>query len=493
MTLTRDEPALFNGAWRASAASTWLPVHDPADLRQLVGRVPALEAADIAAAFDGAEAGARAWRATEPLARGRVLTAAAQLRRERSAAIAADLVAEMGKTLAEASGEVAKAADFFAYYGSLARSAAGYTLNDERPGTTAGVRFEPVGIVLAITPWNDPLLTPARKVAPALFAGNSVILKPATETPLVSLHLARALTDAGLPPTVLSVVTGRGRDISAALLGDRRLAAVTFTGSNEVGLAIAQALAGRNIRVQTEMGGKNAAVVLADADLSLAAATIVAAAFAQAGQRCTATSRLIVDRAVAGELLDEVCDQAGQLRLGPGIDPATTLGPVVSRAQQQSVLDSVGQAVSQGCAVAIGGGAPGAPDLEHGCFVCPTVLRGVTPETAIWWNEVFGPVLAATEVDGFDAACKAVNRSVYGLSAAIFTTDLTAAHEFVERADTGQVAVNLPTSGWDVHHPFGGFRESGSPFKEQGVEALRFYSRTKTYAIRYGGLSPVRA
>jgi alpha-ketoglutaric semialdehyde dehydrogenase len=483
--MTEDRPALLDGGWHAAADDSWLEVLDPADLRHVVGRVPALTAADIARAYDGAATGAQTWRRTDPLSRGAVLLTTARLLRERSAEIVSDLVAEMGKTVAEATVEVTKSADFFEYYGGMARSPAGYGLNDGRPGTTAGVRFEPVGIVVVITPWNDPLLTPARKIAPALIAGNAILLKPATETPLVSLHLGRALLDAGLPPQVLSVLTGRGREISSALFSDPRLAAVSFTGSNAVGVGILKALAGRNVRLQTEMGGKNAAAVLADADLDLAADTVAAAAFAQAGQRCTATSRLIVDSRVADDLLARLDQRVSRLRLGPGSDPSTTLGPVVSAGQQGSVLAHIKGAVESGGVVTAGGGAPADSRLAHGCFVEATVVTGVTRDMPIWREEVFGPVLCVTQVAGFDEACEAVNDSAYGLSAALFTTDLAAANIFLDRAETGQVAVNLPTSGWDVHHPFGGFRESGSPFKEQGIEALHFYSRAKTYAVKY--------
>jgi alpha-ketoglutaric semialdehyde dehydrogenase len=485
-TLTGETVTLFGGEWRRSSGEAWLPVLDPADLRREVARVPALAAADLEQCYDGAEEGARIWRGTDPLARGSIMLATARLLRDRAQGIASDLVAEMGKTSGEALVEVEKAADFFEYYGSIARGPSGYTLNDARPQTSAGVRFEPVGIVLAITPWNDPLLTPARKLAPALYAGNAVILKPATDTPLVSLHLAHALLDAGLPPQVLSVVTGRGQNISKPLLQDPRLAAVSFTGSNAVGSSIMRALAGRNLRVQTEMGGKNATVVLADADLNMALETIIPAAFGQAGQRCTATSRLIIDRAVAPDLLRGLRDRVAAMRVGPGSDPRTIMGPVVNQAQRSAILSDIQTAVQEGCELLVGGHVPADEGLEHGCFVEPTLLTSATTGVRIWHEEVFGPVLCAIEVDGFDEACDAVNASAFGLSSAIFTTDLSAANRFMDRVETGQVAVNLPTSGWDVHHPFGGFRDSGSPFKEQGIEALHFYSRAKTYAVRYG-------
>jgi alpha-ketoglutaric semialdehyde dehydrogenase len=418
-----------------------------------------------------------------------VLARAAALLRERSAATIADLVAEMGKTLAEATGEVGKAADFFEYYASWARQPYGRLLSDARPGTETSVRSEALGVVCLITPWNDPMITPARKSAPALIAGNAVILKPATDTPLVALHLARALQDAGLPDGVYGVALGRASEISDPLLDDPRLAAVSFTGSTEVGRSIQRRLAGRDVRVQTEMGGKNATAVLADAELELAIPAVAAAVFGQAGQRCTATSRIVVDREVADEVIAGLVEHAEALRLGPGSDPRTTMGPVVSARQQADVLGHILRAKSEGATVATGGYAPQDGMYEHGCYVAPTVLTDVRPDMAIWRDEVFGPVVAVRVVEGFDAAIEAVNDSVYGLAAGVFTTSLRHAHEFARRAEAGQVAVNLPTPGWDVHLPFGGFGESGSAFKEQGAEALRFYTRVKTVAIRFGGVA----
>lgn len=476
----RTVETLSAGRWIGSAQ--WIEVGNPADVRTPVARVPALTAAETTEVYAAAAAAAPGWRRTSPFRRADIFRAAAGLLRERLPEIAADVVAENGKTTPEARGEVAKAADFLDYYAGLAREPYGSLLHDARPDTVTHVQREPLGVVLAITPWNDPLLTPARKLAPALMSGNTVVLKPASETPLSALHFARALHDAGAPSGVINVVTGRVSEIGDALLGDERIAAVTFTGSNEVGEQLRATLAHRNVRFQGELGGKNATVVLADADLGAAATSIVAAGFAQAGERCTATSRVIVDRAVHDDVVKLVTEQLGLLRLGDGREDATTMGPLVSAGHRDSVLEHLRTARDQGATVVTGGGAPGGA-LGNGCFVEPTVLTDVTPDMDIWRQEVFGPVVAVCAVNGLDEAIAAVNDSDFGLAAAVFTSDLTATYRFMDEVDCGQIAVNTTTSGWDVHHPFGGFRDSGSAFKEQGTEALHFYTRVKTVAV----------
>jgi aldehyde dehydrogenase (NAD+) len=430
---------------------------------------------------DAAAEALRPWRRMSALGRGAIMSKAADLLRERHDDIARDLSRENGKTLGEARVEVEKSADFLDFYAAVGRLPYGDLLNDLREGAFVMATREPVGVVVAITPWNDPMLTPARKISPALVAGNTVVVKPSHETPIAMQHLARALHDAGLPPGVLNTVTASNEIVGAHVLADPRVAAVTVTGSTATGKALQRQLAGRGVRFQAEMGGKNAAVVLADADLDLAAATIAAASFAQAGQRCTATSRVLVHRDVEQALVERLVAAARAHRLGEGTADGTTLGPLVSRRQQVSVLKYVQQAKDDGATVRCGGDAPA--ELAHGCFVSPAVVTGVGRDTALWREEVFGPVVAVSTFDDFDDAVAEVNDSPYGLSASIFTRDLSAAHRFIDEVDAGQVGVNLPTSGWDVHHPFGGFKESGSAFKEQGLDALRFYTRVKTAAV----------
>jgi acyl-CoA reductase-like NAD-dependent aldehyde dehydrogenase len=459
-----------------------LEVRDPADVRSVVGEVPAMTAADVAAAYSLARTAFATWRRTGPLDRAAVLARCASLIRARAEDGAVILVRENGKTLAEARVEVAKTADFLDYYASFARQPWGELLADARPGTQTSARVEPVGVVLAICPWNDPLITPARKLGPALIAGNTVLLKAASQTPMIANWLVRLLAEARLPDGVVQVITGRNAEISDALLASPD--AVTFTGSNEVGGYLRRALADRNVRLQGELGGKNVSVVLADADLDMAAATVASAAFAQAGQRCTATSRLIVEASVAPALTERLRDRVAEIVVGPGLDPATTMGPLSYAAHRDGVLEHIERAAKEGGEVIAGGARPASDALSYGCYVEPTLVN-VTPAQSLWRDEVFGPVLAITTATGFDDAVRLANDTAFGLAAAVFTTDLTSGARFLEEAEAGQVAVNLPTAGWDVHHPFGGFRESGSPFKEQGAPGLRFYTRIKTTAVRY--------
>lgn len=484
--MTEARANLVGGDWVDHGGAGYDDDINPSDTSDVVARIPQMSAEQAAQAVRAAADAFPEWRATSAVTRGDILRRAGGLLRARSAGVAEWLRREAGKPRADALGEVLKSAEFLEYYGSLGRAGYGDVLPDARPGVFSHTRSEPLGVVAAITPWNDPLLTPARKLGPALITGNTVVLKPASNTPIVSQELARVFADAGLPAGVLNTVTGGSGVVGPVLTDNPLVNAVTFTGSTAVGKSLRAKLGASGTRLQTEMGGKNAVVVLPDADLELAAATIVAAAFGGVGQRCTATSRVIVHSDVRSALLDAlIATVKERLVIGPTDAEGTTFGPVISEAQLTSVLAAIERARSEGGKVIHGGGRLTDKPLDGGYFVAPTLVE-VEPKATLWREEVFGPVLALTTVSDFDTAVTLVNDSAYGLSAGIFTRDLSAAFAFADRVDTGQIAVNVPTSGWDVHLPFGGFKDSGSLFKEQGVAGLGFYTKLKTVAMRVG-------
>src|SRR5574341_760751 len=314
---------LIAGEWVEARSGETLRDVNPADTREVVAEFPSMGAEDVSRAVDAAAEAFPKWKALTPVARGGIMQRAAGLIRERAEQIARDLTLEMGKTLREARGEVTRASYFFDYYGAFGRWPIGDYLPDERDGVFTFTMREPLGVVIAIAPWNDPALTPARKMAPALIAGNTVVLKPATLTPLSAWHLIRALHDAGMPRGVVNMVTGPARATGEPLIKHPAVRAITFTGSTAVGLDLQSKIAGRNIRIQTEMGGKNAMVVLKDADPTLAATLAVAAGFGQSGQRCTATSRVIVERGIKDAFINEFVPRTKQIKVGRGLDDDT--------------------------------------------------------------------------------------------------------------------------------------------------------------------------
>lgn len=479
---------LVAGEWVDARTGEVLNDINPADTSEVVAQFPSMGADDVHRAVDAAAAAFPAWKALTPVARGAILRRAAELIRERLEPVARDLTREMGKTLREARGEVTRASYFFDYYGAYGRLPVGDYLPDEREGVFTFTMREPLGVVVAIAPWNDPILTPARKMAPALIAGNTVVLKPATLTPLSAWHLIRALHDAGMPRGVVNLVTGPAKATGSALRDHPAVRAITFTGSTAVGLDLQAKVAGRNIRVQTEMGGKNALVVLKDADPRLAADLAAAAGFGQSGQRCTATSRVVVEGPIRDAFLEEFVKRTKQITVGPGLEESTMMGPVVDSSQLETVLQAVATGRREGAAVLYGGERLSGSRYDRGYFVAPTILDRVSPQMRIAQDEIFGPVVAVMNAADVDEAIATVNNTRYGLSASVVTRSLAAAHAFARGVDTGCVAVNLPTVGWDVHVPFGGFKDSGSPYKEHGIEGLQFYTRVKSVAMRVGGI-----
>jgi aldehyde dehydrogenase (NAD+) len=459
---------------------------DPAETATTVATYADATEADAKSAVDAAVTAAPAWAATTAVARGRILSAASQKLDARKGEIAKLLTQEEGKTLAEATGEVQRAVDIFRFFGGLSYTLGGQTIPHDLPGNLIYTRREPVGVVGLITPWNFPIAIPAWKLAPALVCGNTVVLKPSPVAPAMAFELARALMEAGLPPGVLNVVTGLSPSVGQAVAGHPAVSAVSFTGSYAVGSKVYQQIAPRMARAQMEMGGKNATIVLADADLDLAATLIVRAGFGLTGQACTATSRVIVDKSVAAALTAKLVAKARALKVGPGTEPGVEMGPVVNKSQLEKIAGHVDRACGQGIVINTGGHRLTGGLFDQGLFYAPTVLTGVTPDAAIFRDEVFGPVVAVTEADGFDHALQLANGIDVGLSASLVTRDFKNALVYAERIQAGVVKVNQISTGLALQAPFGGVKQSSTDsFKEQGASAVDFYSRIKTVYLDY--------
>ncbi len=469
----------------ARSGQTFATVN-PADRRETIAQYPLSGQADATAAIAAAQAAFPAWAATTAPARGRILAKTSQLLEARKAELAELLTREEGKTLAEATGEVQRAADIFRFFGGLSYTLGGSTIPHDLPGNLLFTRREPLGVVSLITPWNFPIAIPAWKLAPALVAGNAVILKPASQAPALSFEIARALAEAGLPKGVLNVVTGEGRAVGGELANHPGVAGLSFTGSYGVGTQIYQQLARRMARAQMEMGGKNPTIVLADADLDLAARLIATAGFGLTGQACTATSRVIVERTVADALATRLIEKAKGIVVGPGLKPGVTMGPAVSEAQLEGNLNYVKIAQAEGATLLYGGARLTDGDLAHGWFMQPTLLGNVKPTARIACEEVFGPVVGLIVVENFDEALAVANSVDVGLSASVVTRDLKKAMTYAERIEAGVVKINQISTGLALQAPFGGVKKSSTDsFKEQGPQAIEFYSRLKTVYLDY--------
>ena len=478
----------IGGAWTPAASGRTTQTRNPADTREIVAEYPASDAADALAAVAAAQKAAPGWAEATAVARGRILSKASQLFEPRKAELAELLTREEGKTLAEATGEVQRAIDIFRFYGGLSYTLGGRTIPHDLPGNLLYTVRRPLGVVGLITPWNFPIAIPAWKLAPALVAGNAVVLKPAGLTPALALELARTLADAGLPAGVLNVVCGEGRAVGGTISSHPAIAALSFTGSYGVGHAIYQQLAQRMARGQMEMGGKNPTIVLADADLDLAVTLVIRAGFGLTGQACTATSRVIVDKTVVAAFTEKLVAKTRALKVGHGLTAGVDMGPAVSESQLLGNLKWVESAVAGGAKLLCGGHRLTSGDLAHGWFMEPTVLGDVTPSMPIACEEVFGPVVAIIAAENYDDALKIANDVDVGLSASLVTRDFKSALRYAEKIEAGVVKVNQISTGLALQAPFGGVKQSSTDsFKEQGVEALDFYTRTKTVYLDYSG------
>ncbi len=479
----RRERNFIAGEWRSAASGDTRPNLNPADLSDVIGHFAESGAKDVSVAVDAATTALAAWRDLSPVARGEILQRAADVVRGRSEELAAAITREQGKLLRESRAEVARALSILAFTAGEGRRLNGITTPAEEARTFSFTFRTPIGVVGLITPWNFPLAIPLWKVAPALLSGCTAVLKPSPFTPLTAALLVEAFVDAGVPPGVLNLVQGDSAP-GEELVRDKRVAGISFTGSLTVGTAIHVAGASRLLRTQLELGGKNALVVLADADLDAAAQAIVFGAFGQAGQRCSATSRLVVDRRVRDALVEKVTRTVSAYRIGPGADPASDIGPVVSAERLNACLAAVAGATAAGACAVVGGERP-TGDLPDGYYMTPTILVDVSPDAEIAQEEVFGPVLSVISVDGFEEAIAVANGVRYGMAAAIFTQNSSYAFEALGRLQAGMLHVNRPGVGSYSHMPHGGVKASAYGSPEIAPQVWEFYTDWKSACVTY--------
>ncbi len=476
----------INGRWVDARSRAVTESVNPAT-GEVLGAVPRSGPEDVEDAVRAAAAAFPAWRRIPAPRRAEILFRAAEHLLSHKEDLARLMTQEMGKVLTETRGDVQEAIDMTYFIAGEGRRLHGYTAPSEMPHKAAYCVRAPLGVVGIITPWNFPIAIPSWKIVPALVCGNTVVFKPASYTPLVALDFVRIFEEAGVPPGVLNIVTGPGQGAGDALVAHPQVRVVSFTGSTETGLRLAEQCARLGKRVSLEMGGKNAAIVLPDADLGLATDALIWSAFGTTGQRCTACSRIIVHKAVKSDLAERLVERAKRLRLGDGLRPETEVGPVVSSSQLDRVERYVQIGRQEGARVLAGGSRAQEGALGRGFFYAPTIFDRVTPQMRIAQEEIFGPVTDLIETESFQSAVAVLNESRYGLSASIFTRDINAAMRAIDDIDTGIVYVNHGTIGAEVHLPFGGTKETGNGHREGGLQVLDVFSEWKAVYVDYSG------
>ncbi len=476
----------IGGKWVPAKSGKTFPNLNPADLDDVVGEFPASGAEDVDRAVSAAKKAFDGWRRTPAPRRGEILFRAGELLRARKEEIARAMTREMGKVLKEARGDVQEGIDTAYIHAGEGRRLHGFTAPCELPDKAGFAVRAPVGVCGLITPWNFPLAIPTWKTFPALVAGNTVVLKPASDTPHSADLFVRVLEEAGVPPGVVNLVHGSGGTVGTPLVRHPDVRVVSFTGSTAVGREIS-AEAGRMLkRVSLELGGKNAEIVMDDADLELALEGALWGAFGTTGQRCTATSRLILHRKIHDEFVRRLLGRTAKLRLGSGLDETVDVGPLVNRARVEAVDAYVKVGKKEGKLLL--GGEPAAEGaLAKGCFYKPTIFDGVKPAARIAREEIFGPVLSILTVGDLDEAIEVLNGVEYGLSSSIYTRDVASAFHAVEEIETGIVYVNAPTIGAECHFPFGGTKNTGNGHREGGHPIYEVFTEWKTVYVDHSG------
>lgn len=477
--------SFINGKWFHPNSQRLVKNINPADPKEVIAEFPAATAQDAQNAIQAAQAAFPMWKNTPGPERGRVLWRAVNIARARLEEIARTMTREEGKLLREARGETLKGISLLEFFSGEGYRMHGKTMPSEVRETFTYTLRRPIGVVGLITPWNFPWALPVWKIAPALVAGNTIVFKPAEITPATASLLVEIFEEAGLPPGVLNMVVGPGSSVGSAIVEAPETRAISFTGSNQVGNALYQQAAKLGKKVTCEMGGKNAVVVLPDADLNKAVTAIMGGAFGSTGQRCTATSRVLAAPSVKGALLEQLQERASKLRVGPGLDESSDMGPAVDEKQWKTDLSYIEIAMQDGARLVTGGAVP--KSANGGYFVEPTIFDGVTADMRIFKEEVFGPVLAVGVAENIHEAIKFSNAVEFGLTTSIFTQDINNVLRYIEDVETGMVHVNEPTIGGEAQLPFGGTKATGVGEREMAEEGLNFFTELKTVFINYGG------
>ena len=479
-------PNYVDGQWVESRSGRTQERRNPANLDDLLGLAPLSSREEIHEAVAAARRAFPAWRDTPAPVRGRSILHAAQIMTEQKDTLARLMTREEGKTVSESLGEVQRTINTLEYMAGEGRRLRGETLPSELPRNFIYTLRQPLGVVGLITPWNFPVAVPVWKIAPALVCGNTVVWKPSELTPFISRQVVDIFAQAGLPAGVLNMVNGAGEEAGDELVEHPAVRAISFTGSCEVGALIYAKAARQMKKVQCEMGGKNPVVVLEDADLELAATSTVMGAFGSTGQRCTATSRVIVTEAIADKFVGMLLERTKQLKVGDGAEPGTHVGPSVDEAQFNKVQEYLAVGKKEGKPLCGGERLRGGV-YDAGYFTAPTLFDHVPPQARIAQEEIFGPVLSVIRVKDFDEAVAVANSIPYGLTASIFTTDANRILEFTDRIECGIVHINSPTVGGEPHIPFGGTKATGIGERETGSTAIDFYSELKVVYVDYTG------
>lgn len=475
----------IDGTWFQPKSERTVKNVNPADTNDVIAEFAAAGAEDVERAVAGAQKAFESWSKVPAPERARVVWRATEIAKRRTEDIAQTMCREQGKVIAESRGEAKKGTSVLEFYAGEGFRLQGRTLPNETADVFTYTIRQPLGVVGLITPWNFPWAIPVWKVAPALVAGNTCVLKPASLTPGTAALLADIFEEAGLPAGCLQVVVGPGSTVGNAIVDHPAIQAVSFTGSTDIGIALYAQAAKRGAKVTCEMGGKNAVVVLADADPEAVVGSVLNGAFGSTGQRCTATSRLLVHPDLKGQITEALVEGARALKIGPGLDESSQMGPAVDLKQLQQDMKYIDIAKDEGATLLTGGKRP--EGLEQGFFVEPTIFTDVTPDMRIFKEEVFGPVLSIATIDGLEQGIEYANGVEFGLSASLYSRDMNNAMRFIEEIETGMVHINEPTVGGEAQLPFGGIKNTGVGDREMSTDGLNFFTEQKTVFINYAG------